>query len=152
VTQGNNVKAYLDLFKKNSGTPVSLLTDRTSLNLGSTAQVTSTLYRQAAVSNLFYWNNIMHDILYQYGFNEASGNFQENNFNKGGKGSDSVQAEAQVRADPRWIKKYAISNLRLIAFFRMEVVRIMQILQLQQMAVSHGCRCTSGMDTTEEQN
>ena len=98
VTQGNNVKAYLDLFKKNSGTPVSLLTDRTSLNLGSTAQVTSTLYRQAAVSNLFYWNNIMHDILYQYGFNEASGNFQDNNFSKGGKGSDAVQAEAQVRA------------------------------------------------------
>jgi len=97
VTQGNNVKAYLDLSKKNSGTPVSLLTDRTSLNLGSTALVTSTLYREAAVSNLFYWNNIMHDILYQYGFNEASGNFQENNFSKGGKGSDSVQAEAQVR-------------------------------------------------------
>ena len=29
----------------------------------------------AAITNLFYWNNICHDLLYQYGFDEASGNF-----------------------------------------------------------------------------
>lgn len=52
-------------------------------------------YRDAAITNLFYWNNIMHDVYYQYGFNEASGNFQENNYGKGGAGSDSVTADAQ---------------------------------------------------------
>lgn len=49
----------------------------------------------AATTNLFYWNNIMHDVWYQYGFNESSGNFQENNYGNGGAGSDSVNADAQ---------------------------------------------------------
>jgi len=52
-------------------------------------------YVDAAITNLFYWNNIMHDIFYQYGFNEVSGNFQENNFGKGGLGNDAVIANAQ---------------------------------------------------------
>ena len=52
-------------------------------------------YRPAAVTNLFYWNNIMHDVSYAYGFNEAAGNFQVNNYGKGGLGNDDVRAEAQ---------------------------------------------------------
>jgi len=52
-------------------------------------------YGDAAISNLFYWNNIIHDIFYQYGFTEVSGNFQEFNFNRGGLGNDAVQANAQ---------------------------------------------------------
>ena len=34
-------------------------------------------------------------MVYQYGFDEASGNFQENNYGNGGAGSDYVNAEAQ---------------------------------------------------------
>ena len=49
----------------------------------------------AVITNLFYWNNIIHDVIYQYGFDEASGNFQENNYGNGGLESDSVNAEAQ---------------------------------------------------------
>jgi hypothetical protein len=49
----------------------------------------------AATVNLFYWNNIMHDVWYQYGFDEESGNFQENNYGNGGNGGDSVNADAQ---------------------------------------------------------
>jgi hypothetical protein len=30
----------------------------------------------------------MHDVWYQYGFNEANGNFQENNYQKGGFAGD----------------------------------------------------------------
>lgn len=52
-------------------------------------------YEDAAITNLFYWNNIIHDVLYQYGFDEASGNFQENNYGNGGLGSDSVNGRAQ---------------------------------------------------------
>lgn len=52
-------------------------------------------YINASVTNLFAWNNYIHDIFYQYGFDEVSGNFQENNFNRGGKGGDAVQANAQ---------------------------------------------------------
>ena len=49
----------------------------------------------AVITNLFYWNNIIHDVVYQYGFDEASGNFQENNYGNGGADSDYVNAEAQ---------------------------------------------------------
>ena len=52
-------------------------------------------YKDAAVINLFYWNNIIHDITYNYGFNEASGNFQLNNYGKAGLAGDQVRAEAQ---------------------------------------------------------
>lgn len=38
---------------------------------------------------------MMHDILYQFGFDEKAGNFQQNNYNKGGTGADQVLAEAQ---------------------------------------------------------
>ena len=40
-------------------------------------------------------NNVLHDVLYKYGFDEASGNFQINNYGNGGVGGDSVRAEAQ---------------------------------------------------------
>ncbi|WP_299819769.1 T9SS-dependent M36 family metallopeptidase [uncultured Pontibacter sp.] len=52
-------------------------------------------YRDAAIANLFYWNNLIHDVWYQYGFDEASGNFQADNFGKGGTAGDHVMAEAQ---------------------------------------------------------
>jgi hypothetical protein len=37
-----------------------------------------------STTNLFYMNNVMHDVWYQYGFDEASGNFQANNYGLGG--------------------------------------------------------------------
>ena len=47
------------------------------------------------MTNLFYWNNIIHDVQYNYGFDEAAGNFQLNNYGRGGAGNDPVRAEAQ---------------------------------------------------------
>lgn len=56
-------------------------------------------YQDAAITNLFYWNNITHDVMFHYGFDEASGNFQETN-NSGAPGpSDAVQADAQDGSD-----------------------------------------------------
>ena len=55
-------------------------------------------YQEASLTNLFYINNMMHDIWYQYGFDEESGNFQENNYGNSstpwGSG-DSVNADGQ---------------------------------------------------------
>jgi len=51
--------------------------------------------RLAAVTNLFYWSNVLHDWLYGLGFNEAAGNFQADNFGRGGFEGDAVQADAQ---------------------------------------------------------
>jgi len=47
------------------------------------------------ITNLFYWNNLIHDVLYIYGLDEAAGNFQENNYGRGGLGSDHVWGDAQ---------------------------------------------------------
>jgi hypothetical protein len=44
---------------------------------------------------LFYFNNIMHDYLYSIGFTEATWNFQQDNFGKGGAGADGVSAQVQ---------------------------------------------------------
>ncbi len=51
--------------------------------------------QKASQVNLFYWMNRYHDILYSFGFDEAAGNFQTNNFNLGGFGGDAIQADAQ---------------------------------------------------------
>ena len=35
------------------------------------------------MTNLFYMNNVIHDVMYLYGFDEASGNFQTTNYSGG---------------------------------------------------------------------
>ena len=52
-------------------------------------------YLDAATTNLFYWNNLIHDVWYHYGFDEPSGNFQENNYGNGAAGGDGVFADCQ---------------------------------------------------------
>lgn len=103
VTSGNNVDAYLDVNADNQPDA----TGNTVLQNGRAFSATQNfsfalqlgvnprVQRAAAVTNLFYLNNIIHDYAYQLGFTEAAGNFQTNNFGRGGLGNDSVRAEAQ---------------------------------------------------------
>lgn len=54
--------------------------------------------RNASITNLFYLNNRIHDVFYEFGFTEAAKNFQASNFGKGGAAAqddDYVFAEAQ---------------------------------------------------------
>ncbi len=51
-----------------------------------------TNFDDAATTNLFYWANIAHDRFYGLGFNEAAGNFQQDNFGRGGIGGDPMLA------------------------------------------------------------
>jgi extracellular elastinolytic metalloproteinase len=60
---------------------------------GNSAQ--SATYTNAATTNLFYMTNVMHDVWYQYGFDEANGNYQANNYGKGGTAGDFVYADSQ---------------------------------------------------------
>ncbi len=46
------------------------------------------------VLNIFYYNCYMHDYFYLLGFKEADGNFQQNNFGRGGASSDIVDARS----------------------------------------------------------
>ena len=94
---GNNVFAYLDADANNradgGGAPVVSGDFLTAADLSASPSIATN--RAVAVQNLFYLNNVIHDILYGHGFTEAAGNFQQDNFGKGGAGRDPVQAEAQ---------------------------------------------------------
>ncbi len=96
ITRGNNVHADTDLDANNAP-------DGNAPDGGAglvfdypfdDTQAAST-YRDFAITNLFYWNNIVHDVSYLYGFNEVAGNFQQNNYGNGGLGNDYVRADAQ---------------------------------------------------------
>ncbi len=95
TTRGNNVFAYDDRANKNkpgfSPDGGSTLTFDYSLSRDSSTK--SNL--SAAITNLFYINNMVHDIYYNYGFTEFAGNYQVNNYGKGGLQADFVKAEAQ---------------------------------------------------------
>ena len=96
IMRGNNVHAYQDA-DSNNLPPASEPSCGTSLNCDFPIDLDAhpSSYRPAAIANLFYWNNVIHDVQYQYGFDEAGGNFQVNNFGNGGQGGDDVRAEAQ---------------------------------------------------------
>ena len=104
-TRGNNVWAYHDRGNQNSPDPARSAASTTSpdpLNFDFVPdfskppfQTTPAPNQQFNVTNLFYWNNIIHDVLYQYGFDEESGNYQNTNLGRGGAGNDYVRAEAQ---------------------------------------------------------
>jgi extracellular elastinolytic metalloproteinase len=49
----------------------------------------------SGITNLFYWNNMLHDVMMAHGFDEVSGNFQYKNLTGAGKGNDFVLAQAQ---------------------------------------------------------
>jgi len=94
-TRGNNVEAQEDVDfddqggARPSGGP-SLVFDF-PLDLEQPPEA----YVEASVANLFYWGNVLHDIHYEYGFDEAAGNFQTNNLGQSGFAQDPVQADAQ---------------------------------------------------------
>lgn len=52
-----------------------------------------------AVVNLFWGINRAHEHFYRLGFDEGAGNFQTDNFGRGGSGGDPVLADAQDSAD-----------------------------------------------------
>jgi len=72
IMQGNNVHTYEDSRRYNMALGTlpdctSSMTCAISLDLSQSPSS----YRPAAVTNLFYWSNLAHDIFYHYGFDEA---------------------------------------------------------------------------------
>jgi extracellular elastinolytic metalloproteinase len=97
ITRGNNVYAYTDVDANNKPDAGGSPDGGVNLTFNSLIDLTQTpsTYRPAAVTNLFYWNNVVHDVLHGYGFDEAAGNFQVSNYGNGGVDGDPVLAEAQ---------------------------------------------------------
>lgn len=96
IHRGNNVHAYDDRDGNNAppkSQPNCSRSRDCSFSISFANQPSQ--YTAAALTNVFYWTNLIHDVQYQYGFDEVSGNFQVNNFGKGGAGNDALNAEAQ---------------------------------------------------------
>ena len=78
TTRGNNAHAYLDRDGNNrpdpDGTPGGGPAQAFDFPLDLGREPST--YGPAAVTNLFYWNNLLHDVLWHYGFDEEAGNFQ----------------------------------------------------------------------------
>jgi hypothetical protein len=95
ITRGNNVFATEDQNDNNGTGYAPDGTSSINFDFPLDLNQTTNTYLDVSITNLFYMNNMMHDIFYRYGFDEASGNFQENNYGNGGNGSDYVNADAQ---------------------------------------------------------
>lgn len=98
LTRGNNVVAYDD--SPNTGNQYS---STNSPNGGPTLDfdfpfnpsLSAKRNVNAGIVNLFYWNNMLHDVMASKGFDEPAGNFQYKNISpNAGLGNDVVRAEA----------------------------------------------------------
>lgn len=95
ITRGNNVYAYEDAndddfpgYSPDGGATLDF-----NFAYDSAVGVQGNL--DVSITNLFYMNNMLHDIWAHYGFDEESGNFQELNYSGLGFEWDMVMAEAQ---------------------------------------------------------
>lgn len=103
VTTGNNVEAYLDTNADNAPDANNTaglsnghaFASNQNFTFPFDTTVDPRTQRAAVVTNLFYYNNVMHDFSYGLGFTETARNFQADNYGRGGAGADSVRAEAQ---------------------------------------------------------
>ncbi|KAG9127827.1 hypothetical protein FRC07_008837 [Ceratobasidium sp. 392] len=92
VTSGNNVLAY----KSSSSTGTTSQSSATNNYVYEFDEAaTPDANKDPATVNAFYVANMMHDLLYRYGFTEAAYNFQRDNDGKGGKGNDHVLLSVQ---------------------------------------------------------
>ncbi len=106
VTKGNNADAYLDW----DGDDEPDAADSGDLSGGRAFSATGnfdfpagegstgqdpTEFPASAVTNAFYYVNAAHDYFYDLGFTEEAGNFQVNNFGRGGTGNDAVRTQVQ---------------------------------------------------------
>ncbi len=103
-TRGNNVWAQEDSNANNGTAPLQVVSSTSPDPLAfdfvpdfsvDPKQTSPVPNRQFNTVNLFYWNNIVHDLTYQYGFDEPARNFQGDNLGRGGNQNDFVLADAQ---------------------------------------------------------
>lgn len=108
ITRGNNVHAFSDAdsnFVSANDEPnggENLIFDFPYNPNGSITQ-----NKDAATVNLFYMNNVMHDLAWHYGMDEQGGSFQKINTTGKGKGNDNVIALAQYGANNSRIRNNA---------------------------------------------
>jgi outer membrane protein assembly factor BamB len=115
TTIGNNVDAHLDVMDVDPGYDEAIAVPQQARPAGTLSNgvvhfhfaadlgqpplaatnVPAITNQKAAVVHAFYWANWAHDRLWNLGFNEAAGNFQYDNFQRGGAGNDPVLIDVQ---------------------------------------------------------
>jgi hypothetical protein len=100
ITSGNNVFAYADVISPQGFTDGDFTAETTSAQtfdyeFQADQRDNSFANQQAAIVNLFYMNNFLHDFFYDYGFDEAAGNAQLSNYGRGGVEGDPLEVQAQ---------------------------------------------------------
>ncbi|MCC7124471.1 MAG: M36 family metallopeptidase [Acidobacteria bacterium] len=104
TTDGNNVEAGMDLVAPDgvdapvTGSPNRVFSHSYNPGPGNPPpgdDPSTPAFRNGEAVNLFYWTNRFHDATYLLGFDEASRNFQNDNFGRGGVAGDRVRAEGQ---------------------------------------------------------
>jgi hypothetical protein len=104
TTSGNNVDAFADIAPPLGFSPGDI---RPEVRAGRTLNyrfdftlepLDNVNQSKAAVVNLFFVQNWLHDWYYDSGFTEATGNAQVDNFGRGGIGGDPILAHAQANA------------------------------------------------------
>jgi len=94
ITRGNNVLASEDRDADN--VPGYSPDGGANLNFDfPLGNLPAFMNEDAAITNLFVWNNYVHDVWFNHGFDEDAGNFQQTNYTGQGLGSDFVVADAQ---------------------------------------------------------
>ncbi|KIK64261.1 hypothetical protein GYMLUDRAFT_40547 [Collybiopsis luxurians FD-317 M1] len=103
TTYGNNVfaqenwegqNAYLDNYRPEAGDS-SVYDFKYKPKESDEPMDVARNHINATVTQLFYTCNMIHDLYYRYGFTELAGNFQQYNFDRGGRDGDAVIANAQ---------------------------------------------------------
>ena len=93
ITRGNNVHAQEDENGNNGNGYSPNGTSSLDFDFALDFGLAPTSNKDAALTNLFYWNNLIHDVWYHSGFDEVAGNFQDNNYGNGGQDDDYVLAD-----------------------------------------------------------
>lgn len=100
TTSGNNVFAYADVVAPQDFSEGDFTAETTAdFTFDYPYQVdqvaNSYENRKAAIVNLFYMNNFLHDFFYDHGFDETSNVAQLSNYERGGIEGDPIEAQAQ---------------------------------------------------------
>ncbi|KAG8826207.1 hypothetical protein FRC18_010116 [Serendipita sp. 400] len=91
-TSGNNAISYKG---KETATSKQSGSGQFDYSYDTSVSATSGKNVDAARVNTFFLSNKIHDINYRYGFTEATFNFQDDNFSKGGEGGDAIRISVQ---------------------------------------------------------
>jgi uncharacterized repeat protein (TIGR01451 family) len=100
TTTGNNTDAFVDRnFDQQPDGPRPVGNPNRVFDFPLDLTNNPLVYSNASTVQMFYWVNWYHDKVYDLGFTESAGNYQQDNFGRGGLGNDRIIAYIQAGAD-----------------------------------------------------